>query len=178
MGSGLLTAIIDLDGTLVRCNSFTEFVKFTFRKYPGLRMRLAWIVLLRKLRLISHHVAKERITTVVSGRILKEEISEFVDMLVTKINGAVVEMTAAIPRKILATAAPEIYVGEFARRMGIGEYCATRPGYPENKGMEKLRNVLAMGVCFGEETMVITDHKDDTPLLKANSGGRNIVIGD
>ncbi len=176
MGSGFQTAIIDLDGTLLKCNSFTEFVKFIFRNFPSLRMRLVLIVALRKFRLTSHHKAKEMIVNMVSGEISTIQLSEFVDFLSSGVNLQVMEIIRDIPRKIIATAAPAIYVKEFAQRMGINEFCATLPGQRENKGEEKLRNVRKMGVTFDETTLVITDHKDDTPLLEANGKGRNIII--
>lgn len=170
------TAIVDLDGTLVSCNSFTKFVKFLYCKYPSLRMRLVPIVLRRKLRLISHHQAKEEIINLALPVISTQAISEFVDSLMRYVNDGVVDMTANIPRKILATAAPEIYVKIIAQRMGFSEYCATRPGLPENCGEEKLRNVLKLGVVFDENTLVITDSSDDAPLMKANPQGINKFV--
>lgn len=176
MGSRFQTAVIDLDGTLMRCNTFTEFVKFMFRKCGGCRFRIAWIVALRKMRLVSHHEAKARLMRIASMHLSAGYVSDFAESLTPFVNESVVEITQGIPRRILATAAPELYVKEIAGRMGIPEYCATKPGYPENKGEMKLRNVLAMGVIFGPGTLVITDHKDDTPLLEANSGGKNILL--
>lgn len=170
------TAIVDLDGTLVSCNSFTKFVKFLFHKYPSLRLRLAAIVLRRKLRLISHHQAKEEIINQVLPVISAKELSEFVDSLIQYINNGVVDMTANFPRRILATAAPEIYVKIIAQRMGFSEYCATRPGLPENCGEEKLRNVLKLGVIFDGNTLVVTDSYDDAPLMKANPRGINRIV--
>lgn len=176
MGSGFQTAIIDLDGTLLKCNSFTEFVKFIFRRFPSRRMHIARIVALRKFRIVSHHKAKEMIVNMISEKITPIQLSEFVDFLTARVNLHVMEVIRDIPRKIIATAAPAIYVKEFAQRMGINEFCATLPGQPENKGEEKLRNVRKLGVSFDETTMVITDHKDDTPLLEANGRGKNIII--
>lgn len=170
------TAIVDLDGTLVSCNSFTKFVKFLFCKYPTLRLRLFAFVLRRKLRLISHHQAKEGIINLALPVISAKAVSEFVDSLIQYINDGVVDMTANFPRRILATAAPEIYVKIIAQRMGFSEYCATRHGMPENCGEEKLRNVLKLGVVFDENTLVITDSNEDAPLMKANSRGINKFV--
>lgn len=172
------TAVIDLDGTLVRCNSFTEFVKFLFRCLPSRRLEIIRIVLLRKLRLICHHEAKERIVAIAECTLSDADIDEFAESLTGYVNPEVMEMVAGAERKILATAAPEIYVGAFAAKMNIPEYTATRKGYEENKGTVKLESVKKMGVVFGEGTLVITDHSDDHPLMVANSGGINRLIGD
>lgn len=172
------TAVIDLDGTLVRCNSFTEFVKFLFCRLPSRRLEIIGIVLLRKLRLISHHEAKERIVAIAECTLSDADIDEFAESLTGYVNPEVMEMVAEAERKILATAAPEIYVRAFAVKMNIPEYTATRKGYEENKGTVKLESVKKMGVVFGEGTLVITDHSDDHPLMVANSEGINRLIGD
>ncbi len=172
------TAVIDLDGTLVRCNSFTEFVKFLFRRLPSRRLAIIGIVFQRKLRQISHHQAKERIVAIAQSQLSDVDIDEFAESLTGYVNPEVMEMVSGAERKILATAAPEIYVRAFAAKMNIPEYTATRQGYEENKGTVKLESVKKMGVVFGEGTLVITDHSDDHPLMVANSGGINRLIGD
>jgi len=172
------TAVIDLDGTLVRCNSFTEFVKFLFRRIPSQRLEIIRIVFLRKLRVISHHEAKERIVAIAQSTLSDADIDEFAEFLTGYVNPEVMEMAAGAERKILATAAPEIYVRSFVVKMNIPEYTSTRKGHEENKGIVKLESIRKMGVTFGEGTLVITDHSDDTPLIEANSGGENCLVGD
>lgn len=56
-----IRVIADLDGTLSRVNTFTLFVKEFFRGIPKARLPLGGIVVLRKLRVITHWEAKRRI---------------------------------------------------------------------------------------------------------------------
>ena len=78
---------------------------------------------------------------------------------------------------ILATAAPEGYVKILAQRLGINRFCATKKNGPENKGEEKLKNVVGI---LSKENMelyaVVTDHHDDLPLLEYNTCGENYLM--
>ena len=162
--------IVDLDGTLVRCNSFSRYV-----------MRMVWhhpligvYVLVRKLRLISHARAKELIMSV---HVDDAEVTAFVDELVGYVRRELLTDEATDEVVVLASAAPARYVGELAHRLGIPYYVATQPGCAENKGDVKLRNVMRLleehDLCIRS---VITDHMDDLPLLEANRNGRNILV--
>lgn len=168
--------IVDLDGTLVDCNSFTEFVKFLFKHCPAARFPLIKIVACRKLRIISHHAAKERIIPLAADLLSTDDIKEFVDFLCSRINPKVKEFIADAREICLATAAPEIYASVFASEVGIFQFNATVQGIPENKGKHKLDNLLNSGIVFDENTIVITDHGDDLPLLKANWRGVNYIV--
>lgn len=168
--------IVDLDGTLVDCNSFTEFVKFLFRRYPQLRWRLASVVLKRKLRLISHHDAKERVVALAEKCVDEKALADFSEQLLHHVRQSLRDRIEKADRVILATAAPALYAVPFASMLGISEVCATEPGRGENKGERKLRDVERRGARFNSETVVITDHYDDLPLLKRNSAGKNILI--
>lgn len=170
------TLIIDLDGTLVDCNSFTEFVRYLFITVPKVRGRIAYIVALRKLRLISHHEAKRRIVAVASKVLEKRDIDYFVNKMISRVRPSLLRSLEVSGRVILATAAPEIYALPLASALGIREVTATTNESPENRGTTKLRNVERLGVKFDEETVVITDHHDDLPLLRSNQKGRNILI--
>lgn len=171
-----MVVIVDLDGTLVTCNSFTEFVKFMFRRHGRLRLRLGWTVILRKMRLISHHEAKERIVALCSATASEKDINDFTEYLTKKVNPRVMSIVQAADRRVLATAAPSIYAVPLAKKLDIGECVATEPGYGENMGELKLRNVQETGVVFSSDTVVITDHYDDLPLLRANADGRNYIV--
>lgn len=168
--------IVDLDGTLVDCNSFTEFVKFLFKRFPAARFPLIKIVVCRKLRMMSHHAAKERIVPLAADLLSPSDIKEFVKILCDKVNPKVKEIIADAKEICLATAAPEIYASIFASEVGISQFTATVQGNPENKGTHKLDNLLNSGIIFDENTIVITDHRDDLPLLKANCRGVNYIV--
>lgn len=170
------TLIIDLDGTLVDCNTFTEFVRYLFMTVPKIRGRIAYVVALRKLRLISHHEAKRRIVTLASKALEKRDIDYFVNKMITRVRPSLFRSLEVSERVILATAAPEIYAIPLASALGIREITATSNDGPENRGTTKLRNVERLGVKFDEDTVVITDHHDDLPLLRRNERGRNILI--
>jgi len=100
--------IVDLDGTLVDCNSFTEFVKFLFKHCSAARFPLIKIVVCRKLRMISHHAAKERIVPLAADLLSPSDIKEFVKILCDKVNPKVKEIIADAKEICLATAAPGI----------------------------------------------------------------------
>lgn len=168
--------IIDLDGTLVTCNSFTEFVKFLFRRCPRLRMRLGWIVILRKCRLITHHEAKERIVRLAGGVMNDGLLDEFLCHLEMYVREELLEKVRSADRVVLATAAPAIYAHAFGDRIGIKEVCATETGGVENKGEEKVRSVERLGAVFDEKTVVITDSEDDRPLMDRNKKGVNLLV--
>lgn len=168
--------IVDLDGTLVDCNSFTEFVKFLFKRCPAARFPLIKIVVCRKLRIISHHAAKDRIIPLAADLLSTTDIKEFVEFLCSRINTKVKEIITGAEGVCLATAAPEIYVSSFASEVSITRFNATRQGGEENKGKHKLDNLLNSGIIFDENTIVITDHRDDLPLLKANCRGVNYIV--
>lgn len=170
------TLIIDLDGTLVDCNSFTEFVKFLFMRLPMERWKIFAIVIKRKLRLITHHEAKRRIVRIAAKSLTDTDLKDFVQKLKSHIRPSMLRLVETSGRVILATAAPDIYVIPFAGSIGIEEFTATKENGSENRGMVKLRNVERLGVTFDSDTMVVTDHYDDLPLLKRNSMGRNILI--
>ncbi len=168
--------IVDLDGTLVGCNSFTEFVKFVFRRHPGVRLFLILTVMRRKLRLISHHEAKERILSRARGFITVKDLDDFTGFLYSRINLKVLDIVKSDSHAILASAAPELYARPFGRKAGISVISASRPHETENRGERKLADVIRQGAVFDRNTVVITDHHDDLPLLKANKEGLNYIV--
>lgn len=170
------TLVIDLDGTLIDCNSFTEFVKHLFAQLPEARLKIFGIVALRKLRLITHLEAKRRIVAIAQKYLQKVDIDKFIDKLSTHLRPSLLQRIETADRVILATAAPEIYVIPLAQRLGIPDVAATRHNGAENRGQVKMRNVENAGVKFDLDTVVITDHYDDLPLLQRNSAGQNILV--
>lgn len=170
------TLVIDLDGTLIDCNSFTEFVKHLFAQLPEARLKLFGIVALRKLRLITHVAAKRRIVAMAHKYLQKVDIDKFIKKLSTHARPSLERRIQSADRVILATAAPEIYAIPFAEVLGIKEVAATPDNGAENRGSVKLRNVEKAVVKFDRDTVVITDHFDDLPLLKRNSAGQNILV--
>lgn len=168
--------IVDLDGTLVDCNSFTEFVKFLFKRCPAARFPLIKIVVCRKLRIISHHAAKERIISLAADLLSTTDIKEFVEFLCSRINPKVKEIITGAEGVCLATAAPEIYVSAFASEVNIPRFNATRQGGEENKGKHKLDNLLNSGIIFEENTIVITVIEMICHCSRQIAGGVNYIV--
>lgn len=169
-------AIVDLDNTLVGCNSFTEFVKFLFAEFPRMRLRLLWIVGLRKLRLITHFAAKRRIVSFADKVLSESDIDRYLDRLLKRVNEDVEELSRQSGRRILITAAPSIYAERLGARLGFTSVLSSKPGFPEMRGEMKVRAAEQAGIPFDEETSVFTDHHDDLPLLLRNRLGKNYLV--
>lgn len=161
--------VIDLDGTLVRCNSFSLYVRQMMWHCPMMMVYAA----MRKLRLISHARAKQLIMAV---NVTDTMVDAFVDVLQTYVRAELLKHDAD-EVVVLATAAPNMYAEILAQRFGI-KYCvASNVGAPENKGEEKCESVKALLKRENLELYrVITDHVDDYPLLRENVNGCNVLI--
>lgn len=90
------------------------------------------------------------------------------------------ELKALINRDnvtVLATAAPLIYAKPLALSLGMDAVVATETGGKEVRGEEKVARLRTDGkISFGAGCEVFTDHRDDLPLLRANAGGRNVLV--
>lgn len=178
--------VVDLDGTLIKANSFVLFYRFLFSATLR-RWRLldtgricAW-ALLRRMRLISHRRFKWEIMKVADAVLLDGDYNIFAEELINFINPRVGEYVSAHKDVVLATAASVEYASELARHLGI-RYCVAteRPpslrfkDYVECRGSEKVRRVSeALPDC--RITEAITDHMDDLPLLLAAYGKQVLV---
>lgn len=138
-------------------------------RYPS----MIFISLIRKMRLISHETAKQLIMNV---DVPEDRINKFVDFLLSFLRRDLIGKFRNY-EIILATAAPVCYVKILTQRLGISLFCATTNAGPENKGEEKLKNVLEI---LSRENLklhaVVTDHHDDLPLLEYNTSGENYLI--
>jgi phosphoserine phosphatase len=175
------TVIIDLDGTLIDGNSFTMYVKYCFTHMTVSSIRIAGVVLLRKLRLISHFKAKQRIMRITAPRLTNTQLSRFL----VKLNSHVRPMFATLLHRkdgtfYLATAAPREYAEPFAHMLGFDAVVATDCDSDSDcRGYEKVERLLELGVTFDENVTVYTDHEDDRPLMSMNAKGVTwLVAGD
>lgn len=171
-----IRVIADLDGTLSRVNTFTLFVKEFFRGIPKARLPLGGIVVLRKLRVITHWEAKRRILSLFERYGSEKIIEVTIEKILRNLNPEVEKAVRDNPRAMLATAAPALYANPLALRIGIPYAVATPDAGPECKGEEKVRRIRQLGVPFTGDTLVFTDHDDDMPLMRANACGTNIMI--
>lgn len=192
MGGRCLTpaVVIDLDGTLVATNTFRNYILFASK----LSLRQGRIdiaigctapVVCRKLRLITHSCMKRLILRLTHRLMTDRHLETFASMVFSKVNTSVLEVCHEYHRKgytlILATAAPSAYAVKIARLAGIAHCIATppaeTPGWMENKGIVKRDHVLQyLGDNDLSLSVVITDHRDDLPLLKANNRGLNLLV--
>lgn len=163
--------IIDLDGTLLDCNSFVEFVKFLIPRHPYILKD----ILLRKLRFISHAEVKNRILQM---KLPVDELTQFVNRLLPHVRTDLLNMFKDKP-VILASAAPDCYLSILADRLAIKHHIGTLANMAEARGGIKRDLVIGM---LSQNNMkigtVVTDHYDDLPLLEYNSsmGGSNILV--
>ena len=177
--------VVDLDGTYIEGNTLKIYLQCGIShllkkgKFTSL-FKLATIILLRRLHLISHLRMKQTIIdtlysypqiAVSSSLNAKQIVNQKVKALINrnKNNGHKI---------IIATAAPDFYVRQM---VGEYEYVASEyiPGkrLTECRGEEKLRRVenwMKENNCRLDT--VVTDHHDDAPLITANPDGTNILV--
>lgn len=173
--TGILMAV-DLDGTLLAGNSLHAYIRSGFRCGGiGVKLRLAAILALRRLKLISHLTMKRRaLAAICPGERLRSDFVSRVRPLVRpEVMSLIERHRAAGGAVLLATAA----AGGYVSWIWEGDFVATDPAARvECRGEEKLRRVLAFAGSRGLRLgVVVTDHPDDLPLLR-HPGTRRILV--
>lgn len=165
---------VDLDGTLLRGNTFPAFVRLTYRRLLAGRQavplaRLAGAVLRRKL-LRGPHVDFKAAVHRAGRRVAVADVEAWIDELVAhRTHHEVAELVASWPGStILVTAAPSVYADRIADRFGFTAVHASDyvgDDYLENVHENKatrLRTALS-----GELDCAVTDDVViDGPLLR------------
>ena len=132
--------IIDLDGTLLICNSFPIWAKHC----------LLWM----------QNASEQDLEKLITA--LKKKIRpEFAGILEGIKNGKI--------EAILATSAAAVYATALANSLGFQHAIASELGKPENRAEEKAKNVLELIEKQGWQTrnkIVCTDHIEDLPLMQ------------
>lgn len=144
--------VVDLDGTLTKVNTWRCFAKYLLRTTMGrgrlfMALALSWMLLLRRLKVISHRRLK-RSFMLRSSRLLSEsDFESFADDMAGKFDSEVLELvweTCAREdaKAVLATAAAGEYAPLIARRAGIDVTLCTREAkvnrrYEECRGRSK-----------------------------------------
>ncbi len=174
--------VVDLDGTLVRGNTFRLFMRELLRlsisrRKPGVAVKLGIYSGLRIARLITHRRLKWNVLKLAAGVFNEKDLYRFARGLTHRFNPAV-EGVLKNEKAVLATAAPAVYVAPLANTLGV-DYVATEmppsgrlADFIECRGTEKLKRVLKK---WGPPQDVITDHVDDHILLRAAQGRRILV---
>lgn len=186
---------IDLDGTLLRTNTFRDYLSFcgnaalhSFRL--DICLSILWWVVLRKVRLVSHSRMKEALLIRTAAFMARQgRLDVFVEKELTYLDAHVQQIMEPYRNRgyllILATAAPAFYARPIAEFLHIDHCCGTPlPSeivigqWKECVGQQKVEALQRMLQVHGAELdVVITDHSDDLPLLNYNASGRNIVVG-
>lgn len=183
------TVVIDLDGTLLDCNTFRMYI-VAMTKHMAARCRIydlivvTLFVALRGVRVISHAKMKRQVLKTTDKYATEEWLREFSMRLFAYRNNRVMDVIRYYKEKaygvIIATAAPANYATWIADRVHVGVCLATSMDvdgdWEEFSGERKLEGVMKyLDKSGGELATVVTDHYDDLPLLKHNLG-RNIII--
>lgn len=162
--------VVDLDGTLVRGNTFIIYFKMVLRSAPlWAKIRTAILAALNLLHLISHWRMKRAMFQMASvDKLPQKAVERFVADVKSRFNPEVVELIERYRNDgygvLIATAAMEQYV----RLLGFDNYVATPDDGPEYRSEEKLLRVEQwMRSHNGRMMAMVTDHADDAPLIKA-----------
>ncbi|MDE6288675.1 MAG: haloacid dehalogenase-like hydrolase [Muribaculaceae bacterium] len=170
--------IVDLDGTLVSCNTLHEYIA-TALKHISLPGRVAIMMLLaaRKLHIIDHETMKYRALSI-AGRDEKM-LQDFV----ARVNGCRRREVDEFLEKrrnqgdtiILASAAAGFYVPYIWK----GEMLVSPPGGPDLRGEAKVEAVSAyLKKNNLRLNYFLTDHSDDLPLARftRQAGGEVLLV--
>ncbi|VBB44597.1 hypothetical protein TRIP_D260011 [uncultured Paludibacter sp.] len=139
--------VVDLDKTLIDFDSFRILTLRNIYKF-----RVLYLLLLRKLRIISSFKFKKQIMTYLINRNGKEYFNQFADELTEKINinilGKITNIKSTNDLIVVLSASPQLYVSIIAKNMGWIGYGSTFSGIDENNqdrhlyGNEKLNFLL------------------------------------
>ncbi len=184
--------VVDFDLTLVKVNSFElfykELAKYTLKKRRlGLLAFLVYQIIQRKSRLISHARLKRNTLLYLDNIDIEAFITSFTNLLMKFLAVDVVGTIDYYRNKgygiFLSTAAPQLYIDSFLDKSKLvfdGVICSTKPekgkewkeNLNENKKVMTIATLKKNDYCL---SVLITDHRDDLPLLKIPKE-RNIVV--
>lgn len=184
--------VIDLDGTLLVINTFKHYIGFVGKLACqkgrlDIAVVLAFWVGLRKCRWVTHERMKYHILKCSEHFMDKHRLDRFVDSIMPFLNKKVYENALAYRKQhywlCLSTAAPISYASLIAQRLSLDSVCATpmpsQTGsrmWKENVKETKCKNTLQHLNQNGLQlAALMTDHSDDTPLLKV-AKEENILV--
>jgi phosphoserine phosphatase len=179
--------IFDLDGTILRTNSFPLWVVYLaigripeleLRQRVSLSMQTMRLLLSRKIGQLGHDELQRRLQLVWQAAIAGGRLpmtNRYEDRLLRRVRpnlGALLHLM--VERQfdaVLATAAAADYAEPLGRRLGFEHVLATRTdriaGEPANAGASKRRSVgdfLRQAGWCERSLILFTDHLDDLPL--------------
>ena len=173
--------LVDLDGTLISCNSFPKWVVFlllsSFRQLRWwVTVKVAFWLLWRKLGFISHQRFKRDL--------MRLTYPDFYDLAFAKtllpyLNDAVVAAVQAEDAavRVLSTAAPVNYAAHLVDLLGVDfqrlHSTQVHDGQlRENVGEHKVQS-LRRDFPGDLDITLYTDHRDDIPLMKISA---NVIL--
>lgn len=184
--------IVDFDLTLVKVNSFEMFYKeqvlYSLREMRLIRFLFFLVnIVLRKVKIISHSELKKRVL----GYLYTEDNSQFMSSFIKKLDSCIALDVLALCEDFkskgfsvyLCTAAPSIYILPFLKSIPFKfDDVVCTPNYTrganwtENLNVHKKESVESLLLQKNEYlSVLITDHRDDLPLLKLQKN-RNILV--
>lgn len=174
--------VVDLDGTLVRGNTLHLLMRWLAGHHPvGAAPGLLWAACRRVAGVDSHVEMKGRVLAIARCSMTPSEVERFARSLVPQVNQAVLILMRKYDYTILATAAPDFYACAIARMLGCDACVSSnleqviRDGR-EMRGECKRDSVEALASQEDVEVAaVVTDHKDDLPLLRLPDVSRFLV---
>lgn len=165
---------VDLDGTVVRVNSFPFFVRFLvgqllLRVQIRALLRLVAAGMRRKLRLAGHADLKQVVCEVAGAVPPGRRERWAADLLARHGNAEVIELLRGWPGpRLLTTAAPEVYAGMIAGLLEVAETHGSRVVdgvLVDNKGDAKVVRLLESGLT-GVTLFVTDDVVLDAPMAR------------
>ncbi len=176
---------VDLDGTLLTCNSMRIFMKrlptvLLKRHAVGAFCSSLWWMAGRLLRMTSHKDMKWHLTKIARRHLIEEDWEKMAARMLEYVNPLVREYVDSPSRekcvKYIATAAMEEYALPLSRLLGYEGAVASRfvneqSEYEEMRGLSKLYGIQAL---LNEKRLrpesFLTDHYDDIPTAREYPG--------
>lgn len=174
--------VIDLDGTLVKGNTFRIFVKcglrHLLRKHAYFKYLTACFLLaMRKIDVINHRTLKFSLLPLFGDD--KRLLNDFASEALPRFNASVTSLLDDYKQKgyatLLATAAADTYITSIWNGVFQATPMQGNAAHIENRGELKRDNALRYADENGMKiAAVVTDHADDLPLLSL--GVENILV--
>jgi phosphoserine phosphatase len=178
--------IFDLDGTILRVNSFPLWVRHLLfgrlsgmgpRRRAALSAQTLLLLIRRKLGRMKHDELQRRLQLAWRSAVSTYTDDNFVVALLGHVRSNLQPLLdrAAAERldTVLATAAAAEYAEELGQRLGFRDVLATKSdravGEPSNSGVQKQRVVsrlLRERDWQSRKLILFTDHSDDVPLMQ------------
>lgn len=183
-------AVFDLDGTIMRVDTYVYFLLAVMRGHPTRALRAFWLplaVAVHKLGWRDNTWLKRAFLRSILGGMGRQQLEAMAQPVVERLVERYVRVGAraalkrhydAGDRVVVATASFDFYVTGLAKRLGVDEVVCTESVWSG----DRLTDGLGRGNCYGGEKLrrlidllggkdgrpyvyVYTDHDSDRPLL-------------